>query len=67
MWTVLQSLIVQAALAVLQAVLAKHPNATAEEKKVIADVAQVATQADTAVNGASWSYTAPPAAPAAAA
>lgn len=59
MWNTIQALVVQMAFSILQAVLAKHPSATAEEKKVIADIAQAATQADTVVNGASWSYTAP--------
>lgn len=60
MWNVFEMLAVQMALTVLKLVI-KSPKGTAEEAAVVAQVAQLATQADTAVNGASWSYTQPPA------
>jgi hypothetical protein len=65
MWSLFQGVIIQAALAILQVALANHPNATAEEKLVIKDLAQVATAADAQVNGNIWTLPAAPAAPAA--
>lgn len=63
MWTVFEQLIVQVAITVLRLAI-KNPKAVAEEGKIIANIAQAATEADASVNGTVWSSTPAPAAPA---
>lgn len=56
------SLILSLLTSILKVVI-KDPKSVAVEGKVVAEIAQYATQADTLVNGSTWSYTPPPAAP----
>ena len=57
-WSLIEQFAVQMALTLLKLVI-KSPAANKTEGAVISQIAQLATQADTAVNGSGWSYTAP--------
>lgn len=61
MWTMFEQLIVQVAITALRLAI-KNPKSVAEEGKIIANIAQAATEADTSVNGTVWTST--PATPA---
>jgi hypothetical protein len=52
------SLILSLLTSILKVVI-KDPKSVAVEGKVVAEIAQYATQADTLVNGSTWSYTPP--------
>ena len=58
MWTMFEMMLVQVAVTALRLII-KSPTATAEEAKVIADLALGATAADNQFNGAQWSNAAP--------
>jgi len=50
-----EQLLVNAAIAILARVI-KNPASVASEKAIVAHVAQVATDADNAVNGTGWTH-----------
>ena len=66
MWNVIEQLAVALAITALKLAI-KNPGAIKTEGAIIAQVASVATQADTLANGTVWTSTpgTPPAAPAA--
>jgi hypothetical protein len=59
MWSSITDMLVMLVVAALKAAI-KNPKSVATEGTIIAQIAQAATEADEAVNGASWSYAAPP-------
>jgi hypothetical protein len=61
MWSTLEHLFVTAAINTLNQSI-KSPESIKKEGAIIAQIAQVATEADEMANGATWSYTAPKAA-----
>jgi hypothetical protein len=64
MWNSIEEMAIYLVCALLKVVI-KNPAAVSKEKSVISTIAQLATEADTAVNGTAW--TTAPAPPAAAA
>lgn len=56
MFNVIEAMAVYLVMALLKLVI-KNPGAVKTEHTVISDIATVATQADTAVNGTVWSST----------
>jgi len=65
-WSVVEQMGLYLVITLLKGVI-KSPSATKEEGSIIAQVAQLSTQADTAVNGTGWSSSPAPAAAAPAA
>lgn len=62
MWNAIEEMAVMLVMALLKVII-KSPASVTKEKAVVAQIAQLATEADTAVNGTTWSNTpAPPAA-----
>jgi hypothetical protein len=65
MWNSIEEMAIYLVCALLKVVI-KNPAAVSKEKSVVAQIAQLSTEADTAVNGTVWSNApATPAAPAA--
>ena len=56
MWGAIESLAVALVIALLQVVI-KNPGAVKTEKATIAQIASLATEADTAVNATVWTHT----------
>lgn len=56
MWTMFEQLIVQVAITALRLIV-KSPKGTAEEIKIVQNIAQAATEADTALTGTVWTST----------
>lgn len=53
MWTMFDQLVVQVAITALR-LISKSPKATAEEGKIVKDIALAATEADATINGTMW-------------
>ena len=60
-WNFITTIAIQLVITVLKVVI-HNPAVSSEEAAVIAEIAQVATQADMISNGSVWTYTPPPAA-----
>ena len=60
MWSTLENFFVVMALTILKETI-KNPKSVAKEVAIIANFAQVATEADTTVNGTVWTSTPAPA------
>lgn len=56
MWNSIEEMAVYLVMALLKVII-KSPASVAKEKTIISDIAQLATQADTAVSGTVWSST----------
>jgi hypothetical protein len=54
MFDTIETLVINSVIAILSRLI-KNPASTAKEKTIIAHIAQVATDADTATNGTIWS------------
>ena len=61
MWNSIEEMAVYLVMALLKVII-KNPSSVAKEKTIVSDIAQLATEADTAVSGTVW--TSAPATPA---
>ena len=63
MWNVIEQMAISLVMALLKVVI-KNPTSVAKEQAVVAEIAQLATEADAACNGTVWTSTPAPALPA---
>jgi len=61
-WNAIEEMAVYLVMALLKVII-KNPSSVSKEKAVVSQVAQLATEADTAVSGTTWSSTPAPATP----
>jgi hypothetical protein len=56
MWNAIEEMAVMLVMALLKVII-KNPGSVSKEKAAVAQIAQLATEADTACNGTAWSST----------
>jgi len=61
-WNAIEEMAVFLVMALLKVII-KNPSSVTKEKAIVSQIAQLATQADSAVSGTAWSSTPAPAIP----